>query len=35
VDGVENYELVSPAADVALTARELPVLGTLSVEELR
>ena len=35
VDGVENYLIVSPGGDVALTAQELPVLGTLSVEELR
>ena len=35
VDGVENYSIVSPGQDVAVAAEELPVLDTLSVEELR
>ena len=35
VDGVENYEITSPGADVELAPQKLPVLGTLSVEELR
>ena len=35
VEGVENYAIVSPGADVSITSRQLPVLGTLSVEELR
>ena len=34
VDGVENYAIVSPGADVAVANGELPVVGTLSVEEL-
>ncbi len=33
--GVENYAVVSPAADVPVSDRELPTLSTLSVEELR
>lgn len=33
VAGVENFALTAPAADVPITARQLPVLGTLSVEE--
>ena len=33
--GVENYAIVSPAADVPVGDRELPALSTLSVEELR
>lgn len=35
VDGVENYLIVSPGADVEIAADELPVPGTISVEELR
>ena len=33
-DGVENYVISAPAADLAVDADELPVLGTLSVEEM-
>ena len=33
-DGVENYAVSAPAADLAVDAGELPVLGTLSVEEM-
>ena len=33
VDGVENYSLTSPPADVAGEAAVLPVLGTLSISE--
>ena len=33
-EGVENYAITSPAADVAVKSDVLPVLGTLSVEEL-
>ena len=33
VEGVENCRLTAPAADVAVGATELPVLGTLSVSE--
>ena len=35
VPGVENYAIVSPAADVTVTDQQLPALSTLSVEELR
>jgi len=35
VPGVENYDITSPAADVTVSGQELPVVGTLSVEELR
>ena len=35
VPGVENYIVVSPAADVEVTDRQLPTVETLSVEELR
>ena len=31
-EGVENYVLTAPAADAAVTAAELPRLGTLTVE---
>ena len=31
-DGVENYAISSPAADVEVEADQLPVLGTLTVE---
>ena len=33
-EGVENYAISAPAADVAAAAHVLPVLGTLTVEEL-
>lgn len=33
-EGVENYAISAPAADVAVEADVLPVLGTLTVEEL-
>lgn len=33
VEGVENYALTAPAADVAITQRQIPTLGTLSVTE--
>ena len=33
-DGVENYAVSAPAADLAVDAGQLPVLGTLSVEEM-
>lgn len=35
VDGVENYHITAPAADVVVSRTQLPVLGTLLVEELR
>ncbi len=31
-DGVENYAIASPTADVSVQADQLPVLGTLTVE---
>lgn len=34
VDGVENYCVVEPPADVDIAGNELPVLGTLTVEEM-
>lgn len=34
VEGVENYNIVAPTADVAATPGTLPVLGTLSVEAM-
>ena len=34
VEGVENYEVLSPAADVVMAEDELPRLGVLTVEEL-
>ncbi len=34
VDGVENYRFYSPASDLPIKAGELPVLGTLAVEEM-
>ena len=34
VDGVENYAVVPPAADVAAADDVLPVLGTLTVEAM-
>lgn len=33
-DGVENYTISSPAADIAAAEGMLPVLGTLTVEEM-
>ena len=33
-EGVENYAISAPTADVAAAAHVLPVLGTLTVEEL-
>ena len=32
VEGVENYQILSPAADVAVAADELPQLSSLTVE---
>ena len=34
VEGVENYALTAPAADVAAAVDELPQLGTLTVAAL-
>lgn len=34
VEGVENYVLTAPASDAAITARQLPVLSSLSVTEM-
>lgn len=34
VDGVANYAIAQPAADVAVESDQLPALGTLTVEEL-
>ncbi|MGN0969150.1 MAG: baseplate J/gp47 family protein, partial [Evtepia sp.] len=34
VEGVENYHIASPANDVTVERGQLPVLGTLAVEEL-
>ena len=34
VDGVENYTLSQPAADMAIEKGLLPVLGTVTVEEM-
>ena len=33
VEGVENYHISAPAADVAVNRDELPWLGTLTVTE--
>lgn len=33
-EGVENYEIAAPAADVLVEKDRLPVLGTLTVEEM-
>ena len=33
-DGVANCRLAAPAGDVEIAAHQLPVLGTLTVEEL-
>jgi len=32
--GVENYQIVSPAADLSVTQEQLPVLSSLTVEEM-
>lgn len=34
LDGVKNYQILSPTQDVAIRAGQLPVLQSLSVEEL-
>ncbi len=34
VPGVENYVLAAPSSDIVVTARQLPVLGALSVTEV-
>ena len=34
VEGVENVHLTAPAADVAVDATELPMLGTVTLSEL-
>ena len=34
VEGVENYAITAPAADIAAVAGTLPVLGTLTVGEM-
>jgi uncharacterized phage protein gp47/JayE len=34
VDGVENYRISAPAADLSVEPHQLPVLGSLSVEEM-
>ena len=34
VDGVENYTILSPAADVSVEKHQLPVLGTVTVEAM-
>ena len=34
VEGVENVHLTTPAADVAVDATELPMLGTVTISEL-
>ncbi len=33
-EGVDNYQILSPAADAAVAVDELPVLGTLTVEAM-
>lgn len=35
IEGVENYQILGPANDVTVEDHQLPVLGLLSVEELR
>lgn len=35
VEGVENYQIQGPVNDVTVADNQLPVLGVLSVEELR
>ena len=32
--GVENYKITAPSADLSVQKGQLPVLGTLRVEEL-
>ena len=34
VEGVANYAIEGPSDDVSIDEDELPVLGTLSVEEM-
>ena len=34
IDGVENYQILSPAADLPADLTVLPVLGTLSVTQM-
>ena len=34
VDGVENYRISDPTADIAGDSKVLPVLGTLTVTEM-
>lgn len=34
VEGVKNYKLTSPSADVSISEGQLPVLGTLSITEM-
>ena len=34
VEGVENYRLLSPAADLAADDARLPVLGTVTITEM-
>ena len=34
VEGVANYAIEGPSGDVSIDEDELPVLGTLSVEEM-
>jgi len=33
-DGVDNYTLIAPADDIAISKVQLPVLGTVTVEEM-
>ena len=35
VEGVANYDLTAPAADVAVEQDELPKLGSLNVTEMK
>lgn len=34
VDGVENYRLLEPAGDLTISSRQLPLLSTLTLEEM-
>ena len=34
VEGVKNCHLLTPSADVSVSATELPVLGTVTITEL-
>lgn len=34
LDGVDNYTLSAPAADISVSKAQLPVLGTITVEEM-